>query len=1208
MHIKLHPASRELTAFTVDSNHYQYRSVCFGMKDSPSAFQSIVTQVLAGMEGVSAYIDDILLTGSSFEEHLDRLEEVLIRLREAELSIKLSKCQLFRNKIEFLGHEVSLAGIRPLKSKIAAIQELAPPSTVRQVRQLLGLFGYYRKFVKDYSRVAKPITDLLQGHTEASVKRIVWPDAADAALKLLKKELSDRVLLSFPDYSYPLDIHCDASSIGIGGVLSQVIEGDERPLFFFSRVLSDCETRYHSLELECLSVIWSLRQTRQWTLGHPVRIMTDCRSLIWLLTTKHTLARLVRWTLEVAAYDFEINFVKGKLNKVSDALSRLKRIRQNIDEEEENEIKGTPLMCLVDETEESTRSIDDTDEPPISAIYNPFSDEVNVHHAQVRDELCRFILMALKKPHDRVLADQATKALKRTFRHAEFEVVNKLLYRIQPLEDGFGGRLRELRQFEPSNEKYAAPIVNVIVEDVNQSELEREGYAHPPRTFVSTWDKRRLARREIATLPDARAYVPRMLDGEGPRGASEGASGTTPLRHRRAGAGAQPMAMAVCQPQTANRGGSVSEDTSRPGIRSLLNFPGSRRLDECPQPVRTLLGELPGNIPEGRVYLGDRDGFLDACYNYLNPQARMESRITRNVRLDNPLGSQVLSYTPDETTGINSLVCLEDDEDFKASVDMKDAHISRKLYEGLGDLSARNCIEHRLADFHLRYQLVIPRIFRPYILAVFHDVNSLGAHRSADKMLYALQRIAYWPEMKRDVADYVRSCEICAAYKAHAQWSTPIQQWKIPEHPNDRIHIDLTGQLDRSSAGHLYILVVVCAFSKFVTLIPLKTKTAKEVCHQLVTNYFNIFGPPRSICSDLGSEFVSNVLKSIATHYGVDHVFIARKHPSSNGQAERFVGIVKNVLRLMVQGDVRNWHQSVSYAAFALNTAYNHAVKDSPYFIVFLRDPFIPLCMYQPGRNLRLSPDDAMYDVIDTQRKIYRAVEHQLGENFKHMERKRKRSKLRDIKIGDRVYIAATPVPYKPLALQCKMSGPWRVIGRKSAVIVTVRRILDGAVTDTHLDECLVVPERNLLFKDHPNVRKPFPWRDFLADANDESDDDSVSNSSDAEGHSDPQYDATLSQADTIESTEPEPSGDNGVDETRSSPPTTGGDTAASAGPTSETAERNIPAPDGNDTDFRVPARPEGPRHSRLRRFVENNPPPLNINARQLRSRTIEDE
>ena len=115
MHIKLHPASRELTAFTVDSNHYQYRSVCFGMKDSPSAFQSIVTQVLAGMEGVSAYIDDILLTGSSFEEHLDRLEEVLIRLREAELSIKLSKCQLFRNKIEFLGHEVSLAGIRPLK-------------------------------------------------------------------------------------------------------------------------------------------------------------------------------------------------------------------------------------------------------------------------------------------------------------------------------------------------------------------------------------------------------------------------------------------------------------------------------------------------------------------------------------------------------------------------------------------------------------------------------------------------------------------------------------------------------------------------------------------------------------------------------------------------------------------------------------------------------------------------------------------------------------------------------------------------------------------------------------------------------------------------------------------------------------------------------------------------------------------------------------
>ena len=139
---------------------------------------------------------------------------------------------------------------------------------------------YYRKFINGYAGIAKPITDLLKNASKTSNKRIQWNADADAALVRLKKELLERITLSFPDYRYPLDIHSDASGSAIAGILSQLIDGIDRPIFFFSRVLSPLETRYHSLELEAMSLLYCLKQTRVWTLGHPVRIRTDCRSLI----------------------------------------------------------------------------------------------------------------------------------------------------------------------------------------------------------------------------------------------------------------------------------------------------------------------------------------------------------------------------------------------------------------------------------------------------------------------------------------------------------------------------------------------------------------------------------------------------------------------------------------------------------------------------------------------------------------------------------------------------------------------------------------------------------------------------------------------------------------------------------------------------------------------------------------------------------------
>ena len=272
--------------------------------------------------------------------------------------------------------------------------------------------------------------------------------------------------------------------------------------------------------------------------------------------------------------------------------------------------------------------------------------------------------------------------------------------------------------------------------------------------------------------------------------------------------------------------------------------------------------------------------------------------------------------------------------------------INPRLLTKLMRLSATNCPENNLSESEFRYQLVVPMLLRPSLLQMFHDVQTLGAHKGHDKMLLALQKVAYWPSIRRDARSHVEACEICALYKAQIRWPTPLRQWEVPEHPNSRVHIDLCGPLDRSSGGHAYILLVVCAFSKYITLIPLKSKTAQEVGQELVNKHIHIFGPPRVLVSDQGTEFVNYVLKAIAHQYGIDRVFIARKHPSSNGQVERYVGITSNMLRTLVRDDVKTWHKKLPGIAYVLNSAYNYSVGDTPFYIMFLRDPYVPLNIF----------------------------------------------------------------------------------------------------------------------------------------------------------------------------------------------------------------------------------------------------------------------
>jgi len=232
---------------------------------------------------------------------VERLRQVLDRLRDVGLKIKPSKCLLFQEQIKFLGHKVSRNGVELLDEKIEAIQNWPRPHCVRDVRAFYGLSSYYRRFVKGFATIAEPLTKLARKNV-----RFEWTDEAQEAFDKLKRTLQETTTMSFPHPDKPCILDTDAFDVAIGSVLSQVIDGTERPIAFCSCIMSTTQRNYCSTRRELLAVIAALQHFRHYLIGSRITLSTDHHSHTWLHTFKRPEGILARWVETPAEFDFEI--------------------------------------------------------------------------------------------------------------------------------------------------------------------------------------------------------------------------------------------------------------------------------------------------------------------------------------------------------------------------------------------------------------------------------------------------------------------------------------------------------------------------------------------------------------------------------------------------------------------------------------------------------------------------------------------------------------------------------------------------------------------------------------------------------------------------------------------------------------------------------------------------------------------------------------
>jgi transposase InsO family protein len=808
--IPLDPETSHKTTFMTTEGSYSFKRLPFGLKHAPAIFQRMMDMTLAGLKWHTCltYIDDIIIFSRTEEEHLKKLETVLGRLAAANLSVKLPKCSFFQEKVIYLGHVVSAEGVQPDPEKVRAIVEMELPGTLSRLESWLGMAGYYKKYIANYSSKVGPIRKLMDPLVRKRLKkkergrkareRVVWTEKAQRRWTDLLAELAANPMLAHPDFSLPFLVATDAASThGLGAVISQIIEGKERPIMFASRPLSRAELKWHIREQEALAIVWACEVFRPYVWGRKFSVQTDHQSLQWLHQVTKP-GRLSRWSLRLQEFDFDIQYRKGAQHANADGPSR-----------------------------------------------NPVATD------QGRED--RLVEEREERMHPEVLFGEMS----------------------APLE--------QMGKDQRMDEKIGPMI-------------------------------------EYLATGQVRASISRFAR-----------------------------------------------------IRAQFRDDGGKRDTEAP----FVTGNAAGLEPEEQE------------------RARVLEKAFRSDR-----------------AGLKEKFFLKNG-------------VLYRMKKGGGDVQDG--------------RLVIPKSRRGEFLRSFHE-EPLAGHQGVRKMIKALGQRVWWRGMTSDVKKWVRSCHWCQKRKSRAPRGHGLYQCKFATRPGQVWSMDLSGRLPKTAGGYEYILVVVDCFTRYMELIPVRSKDAKVVARALVNRVFCRHGIPRALYSDEGGEFDNNLMKRMQEILHLKQHFTAIYHPDANGQVERLNGLVLEMLTMYVNRNRKDWHLWLPTVAFAHN-AGSRIAGHTPFGVMHGREPEVPADIwYRPVRTTNGSVDLYVEKVAQQLHDTYRIVQRSKLAGAMEMDQSgRKHVEYED---GQQVLVL---FPRRSLGsggkLQCQWSGPRRVLRQVGAYSYIVKNV-----------------------------------------------------------------------------------------------------------------------------------------------------------------------
>ena len=344
-HIGLSDSAKPKTAFVVSGmGKFQFNRVPFGLAQAPAYFQRLINEVLTECNFAMGYLDDIIIFSKTEEEHLQHLEEIFEWLQKAGLKLKVQKCSFFKKHIQYLGHLISDEGIQPLPEKLESIVKMPVPQNAKQVKQFLGLVGYYRKFVPHFSDIARPLTQLTRKNEGFN-----WSTECDKCFHMLKDYLQEAPILRYPDPTANYILYTDASKYTYAGVLTQSIDGTDHPVAYTSGLFRGSQLNWAALTKEAYAIYMSVKKLSFYLDSAQITLRSDHLPLKKFLEKNTMNAKVNNWAVELESQNINFEFIAGTKNVLADTLSRLIEFHKSIklpDEEPGYEFGYTPFEEL----------------------------------------------------------------------------------------------------------------------------------------------------------------------------------------------------------------------------------------------------------------------------------------------------------------------------------------------------------------------------------------------------------------------------------------------------------------------------------------------------------------------------------------------------------------------------------------------------------------------------------------------------------------------------------------------------------------------------------------------------------------------------------------------------------------------------------------------------------------------------------------------
>ena len=331
--ISIAPEDQEKTTFTCPFGTFAFRRMPFGLCNAPATFQRCMMSIFSDLaeEVMEIFMDDFIVYGSSFENYLHNLGTILHRFHDKNLALNWEKCHFMVKEGIVLGHKISAAGLEVDKAKVSIIKSIIPPTTVKGIRSFLGHAGFYRRFIRDFSKVARPLCRLLEKDT-----KFKFHESCQRSFEDIKSRLVEAPIMAKPDWNKEFEIMCDASDYAMGAVLGQRTDKVFRAIYYAYKTFNEAQENYFTTEKEMLAIVFECEKFRPFILGSHIIIHTDHAAIKYLMAKKEAKPRLIRWVLLLQEFDLEIKDKKGCDNVIVDHLSRVEKPTV---QEEEKEIE-----------------------------------------------------------------------------------------------------------------------------------------------------------------------------------------------------------------------------------------------------------------------------------------------------------------------------------------------------------------------------------------------------------------------------------------------------------------------------------------------------------------------------------------------------------------------------------------------------------------------------------------------------------------------------------------------------------------------------------------------------------------------------------------------------------------------------------------------------------------------------------------------------